>query len=69
MFEAIMDLRHRIEPLNKLEVIHGGHGWIAEFEWAPPAGERLENVLHLQKQSFPEDYIQFLKIVANGCLL
>ncbi len=67
MFEAILSLRKKLSPERLLEVTHGDHTWTARFEWQPPL--QASSVNKVFEKSLPNDYIAFLKEVANGCVL
>jgi len=69
LFESALLLKERISPQNKLEVTHGTHTWTAKFEWASPKKEMVNESLNLTYQPLPEDYVEFLANVSNGCFL
>lgn len=69
MFESVNVLRELCKPNDMLKVYHGGHEWIAKFEWKRPFTERPTNDREIYSVPLPEDYRQFLTFISDGCLL
>src|SRR5574340_1559002 len=69
MFESVNVLRELCKPNDMLKVYHGGHEWIAKFEWKLPFTEGPTNDREIYSVPLPEDYRQFLTFISDGCLL
>ena len=70
MFSSINLLIDRIGPDGRLEVVHGGHSWIAGFERKPPLDDDLLlGQVTTEVPLLPKDYLRFLKEISNGCML
>jgi hypothetical protein len=67
MFEVVINLREKLSPEHRLEVIHGDYIWTAGFEWQPPLKDLV--VRKVGDKTLPEDFLAFLNQVADGCVL
>lgn len=69
MFESVKILREKCKPNDLLKVYHGGHEWIAKFEWKQPLSEWPFNNVEAYNKQLPEDYVRFMTTISDGCLL
>ena len=67
MFSSIAMLKKRLSPEGKIEVVHDAYSWTARFDWSLPN----KNLSYNEEQNLhlPQDFVTFLKEVADGCVL